>query len=189
MKLGSTLLALAVLVSGSLAAPRAAHAVERQHHLGLGPTLGILKVDGKSTLDVGAGATLHYAYGLNDQFNLMGELGSAVVAAKQQQDYPEAPRNRPARLDHASVGLGYVIDILTWVPYATAQVGMHHVSGGTLTSSLLVPSAQLGLGIDYQLSRALAVGVAARQHLLLTKMSDYPTYTTATLRFEYMWGF
>lgn len=180
---------LAAAALALLAVPTEAHAVERQHHLGLGPTLGILSVDGKSTMSVGGGATLHYAYGLNDQFNLMGELGSEVVAAKQRQDFPEAPHNRPARLDHASVGLGYVIDILTWVPYLTAQVGAHHVAGGTLDSSLVIPSAQLGLGLDYQLSRSFAVGVAGRQHFLLTKMSDYPSYTTVTLRLEYMWGF
>ncbi len=183
-----TALSLALLAAVALV-PSTAAAVERQHHLGLGPSLAILKVDDKSTLSVGGGATLHYAYGLNDQFNVIGELGSAVVALNQQQDLPESPRTRPARLDHASVGLGYVIDILTWVPSLSAQLGVHHLSGGTLDSSLVLPSAQLGLGLDYQLSRSFAVGVAARQHFLLTKMADYPSYTTATLRFEYMWGF
>ncbi len=179
-----------LVVSGVLVALAPdARAVERQHHLGVGPTLGMLSVADKSTLSVGAGATAHYAYGLNDQWNLMGELGSAVVALNQEQDYPEAPRNRPSRLDQASVGIGYVIDILTWVPYLTAQVGAHHLSGGTLPSSLVVPSAQLGLGIDYQLSRSFALGLAGRQHFLLTKLSDYPSYTTVTFRLEYMWGF
>lgn len=179
----------ALLELASLAASGAAHAVERQHHLGFGPTIGVLAVEGKSTVSAGMGATLHYAYGLNDQFNLMAEGGAVVVATDQQQDTPETPRTRPARVDHLSIGLGYVVDILTWVPYLTAQVGGHHLVGGTLPSSLVVPSAQLGLGVDYQLSRSLAFGVAARQHLLLTKLSDYPSYTTVTLRLEYMWGF
>jgi hypothetical protein len=183
-----TLVGLATATALGALAP-AARAVERQHHLGLGPTLGMLKVDDKPTLSVGVGATLHYAYGLNDQFNLMAELGSVVVAAEEKLNTPDTPRTRPTRADQASVGLGYVIDILTWVPYLTAQVGAHHLSGGTLASSLVIPSAQLGVGVDYQLSRTFAVGVAARQHFLLTKMSDYPTYTTATLRLEYMWGF
>lgn len=181
------LVALVTLASAAVA--REAGAVERQHHLGFGPTIGILKVDDKSTVSAGLGATLHYAYGLNDQFNLMAEGGSVVVATDQQQDTPETPRTRPARVDQASVGLGYVVDILTWVPYLTAQVGAHHLAGGTLPSSLFIPSAQLGLGVDYQMSRSLAVGVAARQAFLLTKMSDYPSYTTVTLRLEYMWGF
>lgn len=180
---------VALVVAGVLLAVAVpARAVERQHHLGIGPTLGILSVDGKSTLSVGAGATAHYAYGLNDQWNLMGELGSAVVAANQDVDYAEAPKNRPARLDHASVGVGYVVDILTWVPYLTAQVGAHHISGGTLPSGIVTPSAQLGLGIDYQLSRSFALGLAGRQHFLFTKMEDYPSYTTVTFRLEYMWG-
>lgn len=165
-----------------------AGAVERQHHLGLGPSLAVLSIDDKSTASIGAGLGLHYTYGLTDQFNLMAEASAAIVAKGQAQDFPDSPRTRPAEVDHVAIGVGYVLDILRWVPYGSVMAATYRLSGGTLASSLLIPGAELGLGLDYQLSRTLAVGIAGRQHFLLTQLSTYPSYTTALLRVEYMWG-
>ena len=166
-----------------------AAAVENQHHIGLGPSLAILKIDDKSTVDVGAGLGLHYTYGLNDQINLMAEASSAIVAAKQGQDEPTSPKTRPSEVDHVAFGVGYVIDVIRWVPYIGALGSIYRLSGGTLEKSLFIPGIELGVGIDYQLNRNWAIGLAGRQHMLLTKLSTYPTYTTALLRVEYMWGF
>jgi hypothetical protein len=183
------LLACAVVVVSTLGAAREAGAVEYQHHVGLGPELGILKVDDKSTLSIGGGLALHYAYGLTDQLNLVVEAGGSIVAANQEQDAPETPRTRPAEIDHAGVGVGYVIDVIRWVPYVGALATGYRLSGGTLENALVIPGVQLAAGLDYQLTRSWAVGVALRQHMLLTKLSTYPTYTTGVLRLEYMWGF
>ena len=54
----------------ALLAPARARAVERQHKIGVGPTLDLLKVGDKSTLSVGGGVALHYTYGLSDQFKI-----------------------------------------------------------------------------------------------------------------------
>src|SRR5207244_1913108 len=94
-----------------------AHAIERQHHVGIGGQLSVLSIDDKSTASTGGGLALHYAYGLDDTFNLMVEATSSSVAREQQQDSPDTPRTRPAGVDHAAFGVGYVIDILQWVPY------------------------------------------------------------------------
>lgn len=172
-----------------VALARDAGAVERQHHLGLAPSLSMLKVDDKSTLSVGVGGMIHYTYGLSDQFNLMAQAGSSIVALDQQQDAPGTPRTRPATVDHVSVGLGYVIDVLRWVPYVAAIPGVYRLAGGTLPSGLFLPGAALALGLDYQLNRHWAIGGAAQQHFLFTKLSTYPSYTTVLFRLEYMWGF
>jgi hypothetical protein len=165
-----------------------AEAIERQHHIGLAPMLGILKVDSKSTASVGGGGALHYAYGLTDQWNLTAEASHAVVASDQDQD-GDAPRDRPARVSQVSAGASYVIDILQWVPYFGAQAGAYYVAGGTLPDGLVLPGAAVALGLDYQLSRSFAVGIGARQHFLFTKLDTYPSYTTVSLRFEYMFGY
>lgn len=170
-------------------APGDAHAIERQHHLGLGPELAILSIKDKSTASVGAGGALHYAYGLTDQWNLTLGASSAVVAANQKQDFPTSPRTRPATVDHASVGAAYVIDILRWVPYLNVEAGAYRLAGGTLPSSLFVAGASAGAGIDYQFNRDFAIGVAGKEHFLLSKLGTYPSYTTVVLRFEYMWGY
>jgi len=172
-----------------LAASRDASAIERQHHVGGGPSVDILSIDDKSTLDVGAGFGLHYTYGLNDQFNFMAEAAGAIVAANQKQDTPTSPRTRPAEIDRATVGIGYVVDIVRWVPTIGVLVGGYRLSGGTIDGSLFLPGAEIAVGIDYQLSRQWAIGLGVRQHMLLTKMSMYPSYTSGLLRLEYMWGY
>jgi hypothetical protein len=171
------------------AAPRDARAIERQHHIGLDPSLSMLKIDDKATVSVGAGLGLHYTYGINDQFNFMAEGNASIVALDQQQDTETTPRTRPAEVDHVSAGVGYVIDVLRLVPYIGLLVGGYRLSGGTLPDALVLPGAELAVGLDYQLSRHWAVGIAGRQHLLVTKLGTYPSYTTLMLRFEYMWGF
>jgi hypothetical protein len=190
MRLALALPLASLLAASALcASPRAAHAIERQHHFGLDPSLAMLKVDDKSSLSTGVGLGVHYTYGLSDQFNLMAELNASIVAADQKQDTPTTPRTRPAEVDHALVGVGYVIDVLRWVPYFGVLAGGYRLAGGTLDSALVVFGGAAQLGLDYQLSRQWALGVAGQQHFLLTKMSTYPSYTTLMLRFEYMWGY
>lgn len=172
-----------------LLAPREAQAIERQHHLGLSPSLSMLKVAGKPSLSVGVGGGVHYTYGLNDQFNFVAQGNISIVAAEEKIENPQTPRNRPTEVDHVSTGIGYVIDILRWVPYANATTGVYRLSGGTIDGSLFIWGVSLALGLDYQLSRHWALGFQGQQHFLLTKMSDYPSYTNLMLRFEYMWGF
>jgi hypothetical protein len=149
----------------------------------------MLKVDDKSTVSVGAGLGAHYTYGLDDQFNLLAEVNVSRVAASQEQDQPESPRTRPANVAHALVGMAYVIDVLRWVPYVGVLGGGYHLSGGTLEAPVVALGGALEVGLDYQLSRSWAVGLAAQQHFLFTRLSDYPSYTTVALRLETMWGF
>jgi len=189
MRLSLSVLASFAVASMLCASPREAQAVERQHHIGLDPSLAMLKVDDKSTVSVGAGLGLHYTYGINDQFNLMVEANVARVAANQQQDDATTPHTRPADVAHATAGVGYVLDVLQFVPYFGLLVGGYRLSGGTLDSALVLPGAELAVGLDYQLSRHWAIGLAGRQHLLFTKASTYPSYTTVMLRLEYMWGY
>lgn len=184
----SSVFAVACLVALAFA-PREARAIERQHHLGLGPALGILVIDGKSTASTGAGGALHYAYGLTDQWNLTAGVSSVIVALDQKQDSPTTPRNRPATVDNAGVGVSYVIDILRWIPWIGIEGGVYRLAGGTQGGSLFLPGASAGVGLDYQLNRQLAVGVTGRQHFFVSKLDTYPSYTTAVLRFEYMWGY
>jgi len=138
-----------------------AEAIERQHHVGLAPMLGVLKVDSKSTASVGGGGALHYTYGLTDQWNLMAEGSWALVAAAQGQD-ADAPRDRPASVGQLSAGASYVIDILRWVPYFGLQAGGYYVAGGTLPDPLVLPGAAVVVGLDYQISRSVAVGLGGR---------------------------
>jgi len=184
-------------VKGSLAACGAcallfvagpARALERQHHFGLDPSLSILKVDDKSTVSLGAGLGAHYTYDANDQFQVLAELNVSRVAANQQQDFPTSPHTRPADVAYAMAGVGYVIDVMRFVPYLGLLVGGYRLAGGTLDSPLFIVGAEGAVGLDYAFTRHFSAGAGLRQHFLLTKMSTYPTYTTLLLRFEFVWG-
>jgi len=147
----------------------------------------MLKIDDKPTLSVGAGLGLHYAYGLTDQLNLMIEGSSSIVALGEDKG-PGVPATRPSGVDVLGAGIGYVLDITRIVPYGGILASGYVLSGGSLEKPIVVGGGQLALGVDYMLTRSLAVGFAYRQHLLLTQMSTYPSYSTFFLRVEYVWG-
>ena len=87
------------------------------------------------------------------------------------------------------VGVAYVIDITQFVPYIGLSGGASRLAGGTLADPLILPGLSASIGIDYQFSRSFALGFGLRQHLMISKLEEYPSYTTAVLRFEYMWGY
>lgn len=180
----SSLFAVAVGLASSNA-----QAVERQHHLGLDPSLAMLKVADKSSLSTGPSIGVHYTYGLSDQFNFMAEGGVSFVALGGEEKTDKTPTNRPTHVEHAMVGIGYVLDVIRWVPYIGLLAGGYRLGGGTMDSSAIAFGVELAAGLDYQLTRHWAVGVTFRQHEILTRISDYPSYTTFGLRAEYAWGF
>lgn len=195
MRVASVFTLAAIASSAALcSSPREALAIERQHHFGLDPTLALLKVDDKSSMSPAVGLGAHYTYGLNDQFNFMAELNASFMIQGEKLEAatpmtPATPHTRPTQIAHALAGVGYVLDILQWVPYFGVLVGGYRLGGGTLDDPLVVLGGAVQLGLDYQLSRQWAIGGALQQHFLVTKMSDYPSYTTMMVRFEYMWGY
>jgi hypothetical protein len=168
--------------------PRSASAFEHQHHVGLSTGLSVLKIDDKPTLSVGAGLGLHYTYGLNDQFNLVAEGTSSIVALDEAKG-PNIPKTHPSGIDSLGLGVTYVIDVLQWVPYVGVLGSGYALGGGSMDRTVLIAGAQIAAGLDYAFSRHFAAGFAFRQHMLLTKMSTYPTYSNFFLRAEYTWGF
>lgn len=165
-----------------------ARALEREHHVGADLGLSALKVDDKSTISACCGLGLHYTYGLTDAFNLMAEANGSIVSFGETLD-KDTPHTRPTMVGHASVGVAYVLDVLTWVPYGGLLIGPTVLSGGTLDRALVLPDAVVALGLDYKLSHTWSVGVAIRQHMMLSKTSMYPSYTNLFARVEYVWGF
>ncbi len=174
-----------VLASTALAAP--ARAVEHEQHLGVDVGGNMLVIGGKSTTDLGGTAMVHYTYGLSDVFDLMFEGQYSLVALGQTADGPKTPHTYPEWIANANVGIGYVFDVLTWVPYAGILVGGYGLSGGTIQGTKFLPGVELALGLDYRIGPSIAVGVAGRQHLL-SETDTYPSFTQLLARFEYIWG-
>ncbi len=167
-----------------------AHAFEKQHHVGGGIAPGILSVDGDGA-SPGLGLHAHYAYGLNDTFNFLVEGGATFFPWKQVLPTdPKAaiPAPRPNLVGNLAAGLIYNLDVVKFVPYGGLLLGGYTLSGGGLDGVTVAGGAQVALGVDWHLSRKFGVGFGVRQHFLLTKMSDYPSFTQVILRAEYKWG-
>ncbi len=181
---------VAAVAAGALAAAcmgANAGAVEREHHLGLDAGGAVLVVKDKSSADAGGGAGAHWTYGLSDAFNLMAEGAWSLVALDESVKGPTTPRTRPTSVTNIDLGVGYVLDVLRWVPYAGLLVGGYAFAGGTMKAARLLPGAALAVGLDYRLGRSWAAGLAVRQHVV-TDASTYPSFTQVLARFEYTWG-
>lgn len=172
----------ALLAIAALALPSRASAYERQWHAGVGLGYGLLGDGGGS----GFGGGLHLTYGLNDAFNAMAEIDTTYHPGSK------------TLLASGSLGVGYVLDILQWVPYAGVMAGVYEQID-TASSTCGDPgqpgcfATRLGfsvpVGLDYQLSRSVAVGVAGRYHFIFLGSNGVTNALTAFARVEYIWGY
>jgi hypothetical protein len=181
------LFALAAPAALLLALPSSAQAYERQWHAGGGLGYAFFAEGGNTLHGLGVGA--HLTYGLSDAFNLLVQ----VDGSNHFGPAPFAPRV----LASGSVGVGYVIDVLQWVPYVGVMAGGYGVFAPGACGAAGEPAcvgARLGLsvpfGLDYQLSRSFALGVAGRYGILLFGEAGGVGQTlTMYLRAEYLWGY
>jgi len=84
--------------------------------------------------------------------------------------------------------VGYVFDILRWVPYAAILAGGYVLSGGSIEGARLRPGFEFEVGLDYRFDRSFKVGVVGREHMLFTDLSTYPAFVQVLARAEYTWG-
>jgi hypothetical protein len=151
---------------GLMAAPPRVHAYEDQRTVGLG--LGYAHAVSDALPGPGASIDLSASVGLN-----------AVWTARAHLTYGLHPGSKPLHVGVIAAELLYVIDILEFVPYFGAGLGaVGQAYAGAFNA---YPAAHAVAGIDYLLSRALALELDARAHLLLTALQDEPLYLTATL--------
>lgn len=182
-------MARALLIGlGILLFPAWVTATERQHHLGLAPVGTLLKVRNHH-LSSGVGATALYTYGLTDQFNFMAEATHSFLGLGEAGKPTSPPLVRPGFMSTGAVGVSYVLDVLRWVPYAGILASGNVLGGGVLPGAFFAPGAQVALGLDYQFSRHVVAGVGFRQHFLLTRLADYPLYSSLFLKAEWQWGY
>src|SRR4051794_20185945 len=105
---------LAVLLT-ALGASSEARAFERQWHAGVDAGYAALLLPAGPTLH-GFGGGLHLTYGMSDTLNL---LVLADVSVHPATKYKAKPVDGVI-LGGGAVGIGYVFDVLQWVPYVGA---------------------------------------------------------------------
>jgi hypothetical protein len=183
-----------------LAFARGAGAVEGEHQLGVNIGVPMLTISepttGKTTIEAGPAFGIHYGYGITDQFNLLVEVQYAVLfgaattpmSATGSTTPSNASTVDPGQLWSADAGLTYVLDVLRWVPYFGAMAGGYLFQGGALPASVLLPGAEIVVGLDYLVTPRWAVGFEFNEHFLFTVSNVYTSYTTGFLRTEFRWG-
>jgi len=179
------LVPLTTLLTVSFVSP--SQAFERQWHVGGG--LGAGAFSRPNANGFGPTAEIAGTYGLTDEFNLLVEASWATYGA------PLGPSANQVAWLHGNVGIAYTLDVLRWVPYAGLLVGGARVAEGAGWSGALQGNsrhdAYLDLvaagGLDYQITRDLAVGGALRFHTLVAASPSYAF--VGTLRAQYTWGF
>jgi hypothetical protein len=173
----------AVVALPALLAPATAEAYEHQWHIG--GSFGYAVLLGGSTWN-GFGGGAHVAYGINDSFNLMGQI-----------DVTDHPAGNWLIVS-GGVGAGYVFDVLQWVPYVGLLVGPAGListdpSCGISTAEpcrAIRFNVEIPLGIDYQVSRSFAVGLGGRVQLLIPGPTPAPWPLIGVVaRAEYTWGY
>ena len=190
---------VAVAVAVAVAAfASTAGAVEREQQLGVDVGPAILVINNKNTSDFGATLGGHYSYGLSDAFNFLAEGAFSLVALGQKDDDPKHSHTYPGWVANADVGIAYVFDVLSWVPYAGLLFGAYDLSGGNINGMKILPGAAVAVGLDYRWSPTLAFGLAIREHFLSAGLferalsqddtSNYPSFTQVLARAEYTWG-
>jgi hypothetical protein len=143
----------------------------------------------------GLGGGLHLTYGLSDALNLMAEVNVSSHFARLGDvpvDDAGKPTGAPAvqlprtLLASGAVGVGYVLDVLQWVPYVGAMVGAADIATPAGNSARL--NLQVPFGLDYSISRSFAVGVGGRYQLMIGG-AGLENGLTGLLRAEYVWGY
>ncbi len=150
---------------------RAAHAFERQWHVGVDGGYAALFDDTSS----GFGGGAHLAYGLTDAFNALVEV-----------DVTRQP-SAGTTVWSGGAGVVYTFDVARAVPYGGVLGSGYKLSGDL---SKWAPGFQLVLGLDYQIERNWGIGVEVRWHTILAVEPVGTTaYMTSFLKAEYRWGF
>lgn len=167
-----------------VSAPREAAAFERQWHAGLDAGYSALITPAGAGLH-GFSGGLHLTYGISDTINLL-VLGDVSVHPEGSQGGKAVPG---VILGGGSVGAAYVFDVLSWVPYVGATAGAYYQAGSTPETSGARLALQVPFGLDYQLSRSFALGVAGEYKLLFLDVAGVSQRISAYLRAEYIWGF
>lgn len=192
MKRGSLAITVTLPLAVVVLTPRTAEAFEHQHQLGIDGGLTFISIDQTPSVSFGAGGGLHYSYGLSDAFDLLVEGAISGIALQGLPMGTMPTNNRATVIENLGVGIGYTLDVLRWVPYFGVLGSAFSLHGGTVDDVRFAGGVTVAAGIDYHLSggpKHFAVGLAVRQHFLLSDLVNYPSYTQVFLRAEYVWGF
>jgi hypothetical protein len=166
------LVAAAVILGAAPSPARATGADEKQ----ISASLGFVLAGGGDSARPGIQAGVEATMGLTDTW-----AGRAALSNSWQ---PEAPSARPGHVTAVSLGATYSLDVVRWVPFVDLGFSLVDLRGDGTSSQRLGP--QVGLGVEYLLSRRWTLAALARFDTFALRLrgsgSPHPWLACAALR-------
>lgn len=170
------------LVVALLAVALPARAEEEQLRAGLQAGYAISQFDPRRGGGLAVGGEV--AYGLSDWLMLKARAGYSRHGL--DADMMKKLTESTGQVLLGSVGVEYALDVLKLVPTLELGVGASYIleDGRDNAVDLLL---QVGVGMDYLLTRRYTVGLGAQYHVLLTDPSRVPVYVFIGPRAAMSW--
>jgi hypothetical protein len=153
-------------------APAAARAGDGESALGIAAAYGQVAIPEHEP--IGGALAIDYRRGISDALWLRGALVGAALRTGGETSY----------LGQASLGIGYALDVLRYVPYVDLGIGAAWLGGGALEAEVH-PQLQIGVGLDVRVGREMSWGPFASMAGYL----DEASAIAVGLRCAYRWGY
>ena len=139
----------------------------------------------------GPAANVFVRHGLAESLDLDVDVSASIHPFQPDAKMPAGTGSEASTLPWVfgfSPGLVYRWDVLQWVPFAGAGVGVYASDGVAGRES----GAQFGVsgraGVDYLLSRDVVLSVQASAHFVLTESPLPGPWVQVTAGAGYAWG-
>lgn len=179
-------IALATLV------PAIAHADFKEWSVAAWPGYAITYVDTRAPSGGGGGAEI--GFGVSDSFTLK----ASAFVSWHPVDATKTTAAGTIGEFAAMAGFNYSLDVIRLVPSFDLQFGVLGLRGDAsfhdnAKSNSVAPSSTafgvgLGFGLDYLLTRHIAVGLIVRYHAFLTDITRIPVYLFVGPRVSFRFG-
>jgi hypothetical protein len=172
--------------------PVAARAEFKEWTIAAWPAYAVTYVDERAPSGVGGG--LEVGFGITEALTLKasGFLSWHPVAATKMTAAGTIGEFA------STLGLNYSLDVLRLVPSFDLAIGLFGIRGSAgfadnAKSNTVVGSSNafgigVGLGLDYLITRHLAVGLVVRYHAFLTDITRIPVYLFVGPRVTFRFG-
>lgn len=179
--------AFALLVVVALARPGLAD--EKEFVLSLQPGFSMIHIGDQTAW--GGGGGLDLSYGVTDAFavRVTGAFSAQQIDALTMNNTVVNPAGTVLAY-HAGVGVTYIVDILRVVPFIDFSLGLLGTRRPTATGDQWSNEfgIEIGIGVDYLITRRIAIGAVVRYHAFLTALATIPVYLYAGPRIAFHFG-
>jgi hypothetical protein len=144
-----------------------------------------------SSSRVGPVANVFLRHGLAESLDLDVDVSASFHPFQPDAKLPANAGSEASTLPWVfgfSPGLVYRWDVLQWVPFAGAGVGVYTSKGLASREDGLQFGVSGRAGLDYLLSRDVVLGVQASAHFVLTESPLPSPWVQVTVGAGYVWG-